>query len=593
MTAPEVELPPPSGEYLALRDAVCESQDRGFYPEWLREFSGTEEDDPRLRELVVEELRGISALDTATATAEVDRVLRYHSRKHGELEDTALRFPEAVPYYRGGRVQDWGRFADDLIARVEWYDFRVMAPLCRQVGRWLAGNAGDRPVLFLGRDFTPPYVYLSAEKSTVDPKTLHLARVSREVKDLVLRDGTSALWDLGSLLGQVGLTGGALSRGLVVADSCMNGKIPAVVFRALVTGMDNRAARAFLSRSLVVYAKSGRLAGEPLAERALRVGTGSDENDGRRLIWALLERLEGIEEFGLRVPDEVAEHADRRHKLFDWRPKAAPLPTGLTPGGRTSSAASPSPSDRVLSLLGLRADLGLQRLGRLDGRVSRAFARGVRGARRWVRRAPVDVEPTVEGGGLWAGDELLCRVKRVVGEGRNVVAWLTEAGTVAKVAKPGMARKNLLLAWAEPLVRERGIDVARVLRVDRRGLVAEQEHVLPLLAPLSPPTSVDRRLREGILSHYHAARRLAVERNVWLDLKVANYGVRDGRPVLLDFVPRTNRTYFRFFLDDDGQPLDDEQFLRMFYGYDDLRARFPDGRERAEARRALLAGESP
>ena len=185
---------------------------------------------------------------------------------------------------------------------------------------------------------------------------------------------------------------------------------------------------------------------------------------------------------------------------------------------------------------------------------------------------------------LLMGDEPVVRLARIVGEGNNVLAYESEQGTAIKVAKrPVHARKNLLLAWAERVVREAGIDVAPVVAVGPGGLYVEQEYVPGESLEQTYGASygsgngatVPESLLVQILEHLERGRALIRSRGIYLDLKAANYQVRaSGQIVLVDYTPRVNDTHYRYFTHDPeegqarGRDLTDGEFLDLFFRHD-------------------------
>ena len=331
----------------------------------------------------------------------------------------------------------------------------------------------------------------------------------------------------------------------------------------------------------------------------------------------MLDGRRRIREFdGMRFPPQVASHVQRRHKILEWRPKSVQVATKveLDAGGtpRFATDCPRTPAQRVACLLGVLADLQLARAGEDKARarhassapatfvlarnegdapasfeairreIDRAASGGVASLRRWQRERPrggddlaiLQTESDEVPYALYQGDRLVRRLRRIAGEGNNVVAYVTEEGTVLKVVKRAAhARKNLLLAWAEGVVADAGIDAAAVLDVPASGLYLEQEYV--------PGKSLEERyggegtgglpraIRELVLADFERAKRLVKDRGVWLDLKSANYQEReDGRIAIVDYTPRVNETHHRYFRHDDGRELSEEEFLDKFLHYD-------------------------
>lgn len=216
--------------------------------------------------------------------------------------------------------------------------------------------------------------------------------------------------------------------------------------------------------------------------------------------------------------------------------------------------------------------------------IEKASEKGVKGLREWVEAhdpVPTSVsvemhprEPHEDGAHeLRIDQETLFRLQGMAGEGRNLAAYITDRDTVVKIVKKLQnARKNLLSAWAERYVQEAGIRVAKIHAVGPHGVYLEQEYVpgpsLEQRYGYLKLKKVPREIREAVLSDWRAAKKLR-KRGIWLDLKSANYHQRGSDEIVcIDYTPRTNSTHYRYFKTDDGDDLDEDEFLDLFFHYD-------------------------
>lgn len=612
--------------YRSIERAQCE----GTYPELLSRIAskvhGTVEG------ALVHELETIRHLKPEERTDAFDRILRYWSRAKADriarktipdvsaFEETSLRLERAIKYTRT-ELQE-GQFKPSVLGKrlmesCRQYDRRVTVPLTTQILDELKRDFLGDNILFLGRDFTSLYLYAHASR-ILPPEEIFLANVSRNVRDGCLSDPSDEkLRELRVVLARCGLTAERLKQGqLVIVDTSMKGKIPAIIFRALALDMGDKEAFEFLTHCHIRYVRSGRREGKPLHLQALDVGEAMNGLLSKEERSALLTSVGKIEEFKeLRYPPQIASYIPRRHKIFEWRPKTLQVATGTQWGEPGESAQFTSdlpttPSERVMCLLGLMLDVQTLEMGAEAYRLSpllavrtpspiqlassldsvkdeiqSVFAQGHEAVRRWQRRAPVGLAPmtivaTKEDSSpyeLYLGEKPVARLRQMAGEGNNVIAYVTENDTVLKIAKnPAHARKNLLLAWAENLVKEYGMDVAPVLNIGPEGLYVEQEHIPGENLETrfseqfeSDPQSVPEDIVKQILRVYLRAAKLRSKKGIYLDLKSANFQLREnGTIVNVDYTPRVNRTYYRYFNKDDGSPLKFREFLDMFFCHD-------------------------
>jgi hypothetical protein len=166
--------------------------------------------------------------------------------------------------------------------------------------------------------------------------------------------------------------------------------------------------------------------------------------------------------------------------------------------------------------------------------------------------------------------KLIANLQEKIGEGHNVEAWLTDQGTVMKIAKnPGAAKSNLMVAWLQPYMEEYGMKHARIHRVHPLGLWTEQELVpsraLDFLFSHSKE-GVPEGVKEEVWEEWKKAEKLASEKGIWLDLKAANFAMTpDGKVVNVDFGPCLSGQYDRYFRSRSGRKLDKEEALENFF----------------------------
>lgn len=623
----------------------------GLYPEWV--------DAEARKSLVpgfapVHIYEGIaSALDEMKSLSPEQRmedynwIVRYYSRSNKSFEDTSLRLYEhagvSEDEVRSG-LYDSGKIALDLLERMQAYDKQVMVPIIEQVSVYLQENFKEANVLFLGRDFASAYLYI-VKQGVLKRENTFLCNVSRYVRDVAL---LGRAHELRLVLERLGLTKEVLlEKGLLIADSCMQGKIPAAIFKSLALPMTPEERYRFLTRCHIRYIKSSRNGEVNIAEKARKIGAVYSRalKDGDPVTDALTDedletllstRIERIEEFPINYPSVVAEYVPRRHKLFEWRPKVALIAMGITVDpirGPHLIANDPvTPSERVLSFLGLYGEIMFVNEAILnrpvdavedapkrpvaahivsvrdyqepqpkeDGwylkEIDAAHQSGLTGLRKWQEEVDKNIgsvavmrsksfELPYE---LVINGEIIYRFKDIVGEGNSVKAYVTDRDTIVKVIKdPEHVRKNLLLAWVETHVRQAGIAVAQVLTVSPTGLYLEQEKAPgQSLEALYSETgkSVPNQIIDHILDQLFMARRLVQEKGIWLDLKSANYHLSDsGKLINVDYTPRLNGTYYRYFQHEDRRTLSDEEFLDLFF-YHDIQKRREQAAEKAAKR---------
>ena len=618
----------------------------GTYPEWLHGEAVHEQNEPHIAADIARELEEIRLLPSDQRLEEYNWIVRYYSRSNKSFEETSLRLYDYAGYsdqdIQTG-TYDSVRLANGLLARLKEYDATCVVPVIQQVRDYLVRNFSNTNILFLGRDFCSTYLYIVNPASGgtgsggLDRKNLFLSNVSRYVRDVALGGSTT---ELRLVLERIGLTKSVLlQKGLLVADSCMQGKIPAIILKSLALGMDESERYRFLTRCDVRYLKSSRIQGRTIAEKTIEIGKAKAALTEEDLNTILAQRIERIEEFPITYPALVEEFVPRRHKIFEWRPKLSLIAMGIEVdelGPRLVANEPTTPSEKVLSLLGLYGEIELMKAALVETDSTRDIEQtspnehhgdfepskmaleialldpAVGGTRRMghhivsastpvPRNAgyekPVPLEPGwflreieaalrsggIEGLRAWQNQpvanvgsvavmrtsrrgesnclyelvingKLIYRFKDIVGEGNNVKVYSTEKNSVVKVIKdPRHVRKNLLLAWAEPVVRNAGIRTAKVLGVSPTGLYLEQEAVpgTSLESLYGESQSIPAVICERAVHDFRAAKKLIAEKGIWLDLKSANYHMaEDGSIVNVDYAPRLNPTYYRYFQND-------------------------------------------
>jgi predicted house-cleaning noncanonical NTP pyrophosphatase (MazG superfamily) len=631
------------------RSKLQDAQDSGQYVEWLAKAAKKEEKKPSLRNKIVKELNELKKLEPEERFDELNKVVHYYSKANKCFQETLIGLHKLCPddLIKNG-CYDSNLFADSLLEAVRRYELKIIAPIAKQIRRQLQTEFPNSNILFLGRDFTSVYLTTcgGAESPTENAscnQRFFMANISRDVRDAAC---SGKIGELALFLKRIGLSKDALvEKGLVITDAGKRGKIPAIVFKALTLDMSASEAYRFLTHCHVRYMRSSNTKGTPLAGMALKIAI--DEKLSEKDIDKLLgetkdipqgSNLEAIKEFKVdfsmnKIMSEIEKASslvmvERRHKLFEWRPKVAMLATGISANCDSKKGAKPqllslspaSPSERISQTLGLYADITLARQAATEramleidvaakipkthgvvAETSLVLAR----MRVWqkrdypeaheARKRMLIVDPPAMGflpklkgpsqpaamlvvpGQLSLYGEIRYKFTGIAGEGRNIIAYVTDKNTIVKVVKHSKnARKNLLLAWAEPLLFDYGFTPAKILEVGPYGLYVEQEYMpgdtleqqyntpgedgelLPL------PTG---KLRDNILQEFKQAKKLIKERGIWLDLKSANYhcGKVDKNLVNTDYVPRLNSSHYRYFTKVNGTPLSDDEFLDLFF----------------------------
>jgi hypothetical protein len=604
-----------------------EAQDTGKYPELLNKLAKKKGLQEQARSQIIENLEALKGMSAAQRDAAFKEILFHWSKSNDVHKATPLALDKNAGLTVNQLIQgnyESSQVADNLIARVEEYERQVSIPVYDQVRTEIAKEFADRDVLFLGRDFTPAQVWM-ANRIPKERDRYHMLNVSRAIKDEVEEHGK--VKQMKALLEQAGLTKKRLlKQGLVFVDSSMAGKIPAAILKAAVSDMDGQEAYQFLKNVDVRYLKSSRKEGQPVSEAAEAMAQGGKLTQAN--LGKILERLEGIGEFKVTLPEPVKNYKGDKHHLAEHRPKVLSTTTGFekTPYGVGLVSEVPKdPGNKIKSLLGLVADLTLVTTAQETGTVEQTkvydpkkVSSAKEPAKEEKKKAdhaelksplPQKVEAEIDKAAKGGREKLrewqdvvtkemhqrfaemqvrktnnkefpfefvvtgknpkTIRLRKILGEGNNVTAYLTEHGTALKVVKEAeVARKNLLLAWSDKLMKEYDIPAPRVVDVDPTGVFLEQELVpgenLEYLFGHSQK-GMPKGVKDQVLQVWENASRLAKEKDVWLDIKAANFHMGDKGDIrFVDVVPRLNSSYFRFYGPSAGKKFSEEQFLQQF-----------------------------
>ena len=639
---------------------IRRAQDTNRYYEYLR-------DNPVARKTIEAaisaELAAIKKGSSGTRNAAFDTFMRYWSAKKNGFQTGALRFYDRVGItekeIRKGNFEP-KEIAGRLVDAVQIYLHKVLAPVLAQVEGELRRDLGDKNLVFLGRDFTSAYLWARAS-GHLSKEQLFLINASRAVKDKINFSGKRS--DGRRMLGQLGFDTAAAKRGTAFLDSSMSGKIPAALLKAMVDKLKPEEIYQVLTRAEIRYVHTKRISGKTLPQLA-KGSAGGDKKLTREAAMKVLDRVYNIPTFDLVMPPDpdgregkegIAKYEQRRkHKLFEWLPKALTTARDFSSGGKGLQYNVPNtPELRLRSLLGLYADLELLETNRtrsytvpkkthrrpsaqrvvavsvVDTKVpdhkasddkardpkardhkaltleqvtgsqpqsefeaiDRAAKTGVSGLLGWLQRPSGGVEAryskmrVVSTGDKGVPYYLEVDGKRifdmtgVVGYGKSVTVYLTTRNTVLKVPsgvtvagkarRQSVPKKQLLDAWAGPIVAAAGIDVAKNLQWDKDGLWLEQEfisgksldHFVASDGTLNLPGSVKRQ----VTGLWKKAAALAKKQHVYLDFKAPNMVLtNDGRLVNVDYVPLTKNRYYRYFHHVTGKAISTKEFFRRF-----------------------------
>ena len=583
--------------------------DHGLYSEWISECTITYNE---IFSGIASELELLKTWPSDKKRLDAFyNLIRYYSQANKSYQETSLRMHSAIEVserrLRKGEY-DSGELAARFLANVERYDREVTVPLCEQIGQELRREFPNSHVLFLGRDFTPVYLFLT--KKYGKSPLYHMANVSRGVRDKAMDNGQ--MYDLKRFLEQLGLEKDSLiNRGIVITDAGKRGRIPAAILRALTLDMSETEIYSFLRQAHIRYMKSTKLDRGDEVHRQVKELAKHNSVSQKNLEKLLPpDGVRNIKEFQLDYPRQTKKFVGQRNKILEWRSKPIEVAIDIRPDGLITKPPE-TPADRISLLLGLYADLSLANMaeGKASGAESAPQPVAEHASRHESRHGRKReshlslVQPIKEESAVDFRKELdrISRHSRleslrrwrekperetekvyknfqnphsiILGEGTNNIVYQSDDGTAFKLIKSWKdARKNLLLVWAESIVNRYGIHTAQVISYDPYGIWIKQEYVPGSSLESRYGSSVPEHIKDQVLEEWKSAKKLAKEENIWLDIKAANYHEREnGQIVNVDFAPRLNSTYYRFFKSSHGRSLKDKEFLELFFKYDSSR----------------------
>lgn len=342
---------------LHLLDEIQLVQDTGKYPDWIARFDSS--DQQKIIDCISNELKTLQRRTSFERLNQLDHVLYYYSDSRHWFEKTAIKLHETVGYSRD-ELED-GQYDPELLASrlaagITEYDRTIVIPIIKQIETALINDFAQSNILFLGRDFTSAYTYVSTTRSLKD---IYLSNISRKIRDATTG---GKFTELRLILEQIGLTKERLlDKGLVICDSSRMGKVPAVIFKAIAYGMNPTDAYSFLTNAHVKYMYSLCNKGMTIAEKA------ADLAMGNQLPLCQIEAvtkapIEMIREFNITLPKPVEKFVDKKHMLMEWRPKAACISQDIeTKDGvlRFSTRPREYSYERIQALLGLSSEMNI------------------------------------------------------------------------------------------------------------------------------------------------------------------------------------------------------------------------------------------
>lgn len=577
----------PSALYTKLYAEGSFAQDSGQYLDFVKKVSPQEADELRVE--LVSVLKQIRKLSANERRRELNLIFNYYSKSRDDFRTSALVLTRRTSLDFDDLVNgDWEpkKVAEKLIAAIGNYENTVTFSMLKKMEAELAREFPRANIFFLGRDMSV-FDLWARQRGILNTQRLFTANISRMVRDAA-SNGQNA--DLVQLIRQLKLDKQALLKdGIVFIDSSMGGKIPAVTLAALMEGYTDRERYELLSKTHIRYLRSSQMEGESISQRAAQFR--AQKAISAAQAQEILNERAGIPVF--EVGSEKGKYfvGDfEPHNFFEHRPKFISSAVGMRRNGdgvvRTLSAMPTSLGDRVNSILGLLTDITIVQENpapKFFQELNEAWKRGYREASDWedietkrqqerfentevreTRNSDYPFELVING-------KQKARMIKLLGEGANVRAYLGEGGTVIKVVKNDYSmQKSLHAVWAMKVMDEYGIEIARILTYDRQGVYVEQE-LIPgeSLEELHAKGQVTQEMHEQVLNMFNRAKKLAEERGIYLDLKAGNVHVdKNGRVVNVDYVPRVNSTYWRYFRTEDGRPFTDLEFLDLFYNYD-------------------------
>ncbi len=598
------------GPYEEIYRQASEAHDQLRYSSFLKDLRSRNFGDGLVADWIFLELEKIleEVKDWNPRDREVffSSLLRHYSEKRSDFK------PSAVPFERKLNVDelvagnyDAKEMAARLLQVVARYERTVILPLLQQISYEIRSRYSGKYLFFIGRDFSSTYIYMQSKVPETFPGQYVSLNVSRKIRDAVI-DGQEA--DLEKLFFESSKISRAdlLEKGIAIFDSSMSGKIPRSIVFALSQGMTDQEQVDFFTKVSVrnINSKS-RFASTPLSLRKWLTRMTSPEGviDRESFRSMITQPLVKVPTFSLSLPTSVRDYLSSPHNLFEHRFKFLTSGVELSPTG----IQSPTPSElweKAGSFLGLYSEIAVQTLAEggtfmapvhdtrtIEDRmaeVDRVFQKGgAQALRTWQYRPPGEstlalfetmVERREASSNAIEQIEVGGRVFNIqgrLGEGMNVVVYLTDDNKALKVLKkPEAARKVLLQHWMQPLLSDAKIPIAKIIETHPLGLYSLQEYYPGLslearFSSFADAETIPEDLNNEILEIWKRSQVLIENQGLWLDFRSANFQLdAEGKPVFVDFNPRFNKGYWRYYLDaNGGKFLDTSSFFDTFYNY--------------------------
>lgn len=604
-----------------LYPLAVDAQSKNAYQEFLKNFSASRDVEDFILEKLVSRLEKLKKMDAASRQEEWMKVLYYFSDRREAYKARAVKMLRDSSYNEQDLMQgqyDSEILARDLLKAVQFYEANVTLPLLAQIEKQILTEFKDKIVFSIGRDFSIVQQFL-IERNSFPKEQLFTLNVSRAIKNLVAEGHFEPLKQIAR---NIGLTKELmLKKGIVFLDSSMSGKIPKALFYALSMEMSDKEAFELAKKTDIRYVKAK--ASEPgdrsFSEFLLYCFDEKGHFDREKLRTSINRMGLNIRTFHLNLPKSAQDHdINHIHNLLEHRPKFVNSAHAFAENEGQSIISSKNPSGvggQLNALLGLYAEhmmLSLAKNGKflskikevdpwftekpalfiqLDKAVEKQQFQGLLNFRKTfavgeaaqfhqsmrileTKNAPFPYE-------LWVGEERWFRLRGLLGQGKNVFVYLTEAGTALKVMKrPETAYKAFIQSWIQRKLENQGIRTAKILRTHRTGVLQEQEYVSgPSIEYLHyhDPEKVNDKIRASVYKQWMQAQKLT-EQGLWLDFRSGNFQLNtEGEPIMVDFVPRTNPGYWRYFLISGNGPfLSEKEFWNLFFNYHIQKGNVPE-----------------
>lgn len=589
-----------------VHEQAAQTQSNGTYLDWLRRMSQSPQITSWIETQITFELEQLRRLTSSERRSEFQNVFYYFSSKHQKHKPSAVRWEKMIESHYRWLDLNSGKYNSEELARLLMrhmvdYEKDLTHPLLDQISEQVSKKAAKKNIIFLGRDMQPAYLDFLLKNPKLKTKT-HLLNVSRNIRDQLWSDSTK-VHEFESLLDQLGLDPKTVAReGVVFVDSCMTGKIPRSILWAMSQSLTPTQTTDLIKKSHFIYVRSkdvNRPSLQTLLSQRLK---GKKTLTPEIIAFILTNPLFFFEipVFELRIPERFQDwEKGHLHNFFEHRPKTLTSLTEIAADSDQVTLRGPAPStpsERIKTLLGFLSDLEIlhkhlrgERIRPQLNAIERAAKDGSNRLRDWQDRGAnipgikqafsqmklIQTEDPEFPWTLWVNEDKVFRLKRKLGEGRNVEVYLTENNTAIKITKdPKKASKNFLTLWAEGVISDFGIPIARTHYLDPHGLYIEQEWSdgknLEEIYSEHSLGKIPSQLKNKILSLWKKAKKLGDEKDLWLDFKAANFVLKGKNEiVMVDYTPRLNngrRNYF--YHPSTGKPLTDAEFLDEFFFHD-------------------------